>query len=178
MRRVLAIAVFSCFALSGYAQAPSNELSPSASQSFQMSAAAAAETQARVIGTWRGSWTEVLAPKFKTDAESSPIWIQFTVENGQVIGTVSHDAIELTEQKGSDVKLMHVLPKNRVAPMFDIDITGDAVSFKERDGDDGILEHRLEMLQDGTALLHTKHPPASGENPTFRRWLTVKKQLN
>ena len=39
---------------------------------------------------------------------------------------------------------MHVLPKNRVSPMFDIDIIGNVVSFKERDRDDAIVEHRLE----------------------------------
>jgi hypothetical protein len=176
MRRVLAIAVFSSVAMSGYAQAPSTELSLSASQSFPTSEAAAAQTQKRVIGTWRGNWSELLVPKFKSDAESSPIWLQFMIENGQVIGTVSHDAIDLTEQKGSDVKLMHVLPKNRVSPMFDIDISGDVVSFKERDRDDGIVEHRLEILQDGMAVLHTKHQRTTGENQSFRPWLTVTKQ--
>ena len=176
MRRVLAIAVVSSLALSGYAQAPRAQRSLSAGQNFPASAAARAQTQERVIGTWRGSWTEVLAPKFEADAESSPVWLQFMVENGQVIGTVSHDAIDLTDQKGSDIKLMRVLPKNRVVPMFDIDIIGDVVSFKERSTDDRVVEHRLELLQDGTAVLHTKNPPAPGENPTFRPWLTVTKQ--
>lgn len=156
--------------------AVTSTLSLSASQSFPASAAAAAATQGHVIGTWRGTWTEVLVPKYKADMDSSPIWLQFAIENGHVVGTVSHDAIDLTEQKGSDVKLMHVLPKHRVLPIFDVDIIGNVVLFKERDRDDAIVEHRLEILQDRSAVLHTKHQPTNGENQPFRPWLTLTRQ--
>ena len=171
-----ALALTAATALLVVIAAVTSTLSLSASQSFPASAAAAAATQGRVIGTWRGNWTEVLVPTFKADVDSSPIWLQFALENGHVVGTVSHDAIDLTEQKGSDVKLMHVLPKNRVSPMFDVDIIGDVVSFKERDRDDAIVEHRLEILQDRRAVLHTKHQPTNGENQPFRPWLTMTRQ--
>ena len=174
--QVSALALTAATALLVVIAAVTSTLSLSASQSFPESAAAAKATQGRVIGMWRGNWTEVLVPKFKADVDSSPIWLQFTIENGHVIGTVSHDAIDLTEQTGSEVRLMHVLPKNRVSPMFDVDIIGNVVSFKERDRDDAIVEHRLEMLQDGRAVLHTKQPPAIGENQPFRPWLTLTRQ--
>jgi len=174
--RASALALTAATALLAVIAAVTSTLSLSASQSFPASAAAAAATQGRVIGTWRGNWTEVLAPKFKVDVETSPIWLQFTIENGRVAGTVSHDAIDLTEQQGSDVKLMHVLPKHRVASMFDIDIIGNVVSFKERDREDAVVEHRLEILQDGKAVLHTKYQPTVADEEPFRPWLTLTRQ--
>ena len=174
--QVSALALTAATALLVVIAAVTSTFSLSASQSFPVSAAAAAATQGHLIGTWRGTWTEVLVPNYKADMDSSPIWLQFAVENGHVVGTVSHDAIDLTEQKGSDVKLMHVLPKHRVSPIFDVDIIGNVVSFKERDRDDAIVEHRLEILQDRSAVLHTKHQPTNGENQPFRPWLTLTRQ--
>jgi hypothetical protein len=174
--RASALALAAATALLVAMAAVTSTLALSARQRFPASANAAAATQGRVIGTWRGHWTEVLVPKFKADVDSSPIWLEFAIENGHVVGTVSHDAIDLTEQKGSDVKLMRVLPKNRVSPMFDVDIIGDVVSFKERDRDDAIVEHRLEILEDRRAVLHTKDRPTIGENHPFRPWLTLTRQ--
>ena len=169
--RVSALALTAGTALLVVVAALTSHFSLSANQSFPASAAAATATRGRVIGTWRGDWKEQLVPKFKVDVDSSPIWLQFTIEDGHVVGTVSYDAIDLTEQKGSDVKLMHVLPKNRVSPMFDIDIIGDVVSFKEQHPELGIVEHRLEILQDGRGVLHTKHPSRIGDR--FRPWVTL-----
>lgn len=175
-RQMSALALAAATALLVVIAAVISPLSLSASQNFPASGAAAAAPEGRVIGTWRGNWAEVLLPKFKADVDSSPVWLQFAIEDGHLVGTVSHDAIDLTEEQGSDVKLMHVLPKNRVSPMFDIEIIGNVVSFKERDRDDVVVEHRLEILQDRRAVLHAKQRSTTGENQPFRPWLTLTRQ--
>ena len=86
--QVSALASTAATALLVVIAAVTSTFSLSASQSFPESAAAAAATQGRVIGMWRGNWTEVLVPKFKADVDSSPIWLQFRTENGHVVGTV------------------------------------------------------------------------------------------
>jgi len=150
-------------------------LSFGARQAFPASAEPTAATQGRLIGMWRGQWTEVLVPKFKAEMDSSPIWLQFAIKDGHIAGTVWYDGIDLIEQQGSDVKLMRVLPKHVMSPMFDVDITGDTVSFKERAHDE-VVEHRLEVLQERQAVLYTKDIRRPDGNQNFMRWLTLTRQ--
>jgi beta-lactamase regulating signal transducer with metallopeptidase domain len=134
-----------------------------------------ADAERQLVGTWRARWEDVLVPKFTASTDSSPIWLQFRIEEGRVVGTAWHDAIDLIDQPGTNVKILQVFPKNTTAPLQDITTAGNSVSFKAVHHGE-VLDYQLEILKGQRAVLKLRDPRAFDGGQQFREWLTLTKQ--
>jgi hypothetical protein len=156
------------------AGAAASAFSLSASQDYAPTIAFA---ERYLVGTWRGRWEDILVPEFKSDTDSSPIWLEFKVENGKLVGVAFNDAIDLEDQPGTDVKIMRVYPKTSMEQLFDIKADGNTLYFKKRFGQGHILEHRLEILSEYEAKLSTKDTLRQPNSEEFQPWLTLTRSL-
>ena len=135
----------------------------------------AADAERQLVGTWRARWEDVLVPKFTASTDSSPIWLQFRIEGGRVVGTAWHDGIDLLDQAGTDVKILQVFPKNATAPLQDIITTGQMVSFKELHHGE-VVEYQLDILEEQRAVLRLKDSRGLDGGQQFHEWLTLTRQ--
>ena len=136
---------------------------PRNSQQDDKAIIAAAEKY--LTGTWRGRWEDTLRDKFTAEADSSPIWLQFKIEGGSLIGVAIHDYISLDDGPFPDVKKL-VLGKKETCPLLELRLDDKKLQFKEnRNG--RVSESQLEITGDKKAILKIKR------DGYFEPWLTL-----
>jgi hypothetical protein len=116
-------------------------------------------------GTWRGRWEDALRPKFTTEADSSPIWLQFKIEGENLTGVAIHDVISLDDGPLPDVMKL-VLKGKETSPLLGLRLDGKTLQFYEnRIG--MVIESQLEITGDRKAILSIKR------DGHFKPWLTL-----
>ena len=118
-----------------------------------------------LTGTWRGRWEDTLRPKFTAEADSSPIWLQFKIEAGNLTGVAIHDVISLDDGPLPDVMKL-VLKGKETTPLLGLRLDDKKLQFKEnRNG--MVIESELEITGDKKAILKIKR------DGYFKPWLTL-----
>jgi hypothetical protein len=160
-KRLLALGVIAALGFVGLGFATSEH--PRNSRQDDKAIIAAAEKY--LTGTWRGRWEDALRPKFTAEADSSPIWLQFNIEGGNLTGVAIHDYISLDDGPLPDIKKL-VLKSKETSPLLGLRLDGKTLYFKEnRNG--MVSESQLEITGDKKAILKIK------EGDYFRPWLTL-----
>ncbi|MEW5860353.1 MAG: hypothetical protein AB1861_23710 [Cyanobacteriota bacterium] len=122
-----------------------------------------------LTGTWRGRWEEVLRTKFTTKTDSSPLWLQFKVERGKLVGQATSDYISLGDGPNPEVKML-VVGKKETSSLFDLRLNGNQLTFKRTLGQQ-VIESQLELVGEKEARLKIKR----GEQ--FETWITLTHQF-
>jgi hypothetical protein len=134
----------------------------------QVNGTASTITGGGLVGLWRGRWEELLRPRFKTEVDSSPLWLRFQMEGDKLTGVAIHDYIGLADTSEIGVKKLNLVKKEEVS-LFGLKLNRDTLSFKEHFGGRDV-EYRLEPTDENGAQLNIK------QDGQFIRWLTLTRE--